>query len=276
MRAISVGASAVWMPISSSSSRTAASAANRNAAVTAYAAAFSGTAACLRPMATWTVEVLGAPPESGVYRRVPGTNDVVLLDSAGERIRLEQGLGLRAGTRFTVTGFTDTASDGSRASIEVVSAALAGAPASSDRDLDGNLLDDAWERFFFGAVGQDPFSKPGPSGHTLVQYFLEGIDPRGGLTPAAAPLAPAPSAVAFARAGAVYHLDFSFPDAYRDSFDFILERSDGLGAASFTEVPSATALVQSAGRLRFQVPAAATSGARGFFRVRVRLRDADG
>ena len=108
------------------------------------------------------------------------------------------------------------------------------------------------------------------------ELLLEGIDPRGGLTPAAAPLAPAPSAVAFARAGAVYQLDFSFPDAYRDSFDFILERSDGLGAASFTEVPSATALVQSAGRLRFQVPAAATSGPRGFFRVRVRLRDADG
>lgn len=249
------------------------STANLSAAVAAYNTAIAAVIQCYRPVETWKIEVLASPPSVGVYRRQSDSAQVVLLDAHGEWFKLEQGLGLRAGTVFSVTGFTDTADVGTYDSMEVVSASLSFAPAASDNDTDGNLLDDEWERFFFGAVGQDPFAKPGASGHTLLQYFLDGIDPRGGEVPAAAAISLSPQQPVFTAAeGGAYTLDFTFPEDYQNRFDFILEKSTTLAARSFVEVPGAVISPRGGDDLRAAVPVTATTTPSGFFRIRVRLK----
>ncbi len=243
------------------------------AAQAAYATAMGNAAASFRQAAIWTVEVPGSPAQTGVYLRQPGGVPVVLLDRNGARFRLEQGLGLRPGTRFSVSGFTDTPAVGGMESMEISAATLTFAPASSDNDADGNLLDDEWERYFFGATGQDPFATPHGGGFTLLQHFLDGIDPRGGgsspgtavnLSPQAPVIAPA--------ADGEFTIDFHFPSAYQDRFAFVLESSGTLDPGSFAEVPGATVVPVSGDLLRATVPAAAAVDERSFYRVRIRLR----
>ncbi len=244
-----------------------------NNARTAYNAALAAASQSFRPIETWTIEVQEDPPARGVYQRATDDASVVLLDASGERFVLEQGLGLQAGTRFEITGFTDTPHDGVYDTIEVTSASMTFAPASSDSDTDGNLLDDEWERFFFGAIGQDPFSKPGSGDHSLLLYFLAGLDPRGGDVPAIGAVSLSPQRPVFSpRAGGGYTLDFEFPSAYQDRFEFVLEKSTTLESGSFVEIPDASVTSQGGDQLRATVLETSVATPNGFFRVRVRLR----
>ena len=239
----------------------------------AYNTVLGAASQSFRPVETWTIEVQESPPGRGVYQRTSDDALVVLLDPSGERFLLEQGLGLQAGTRFEITGFTDTPNAGAYDTIEVTSASLSFTPAASDNDSDGNLLDDEWERFFFGAIGQDPFTKPGAGDHTLLLYFLAGLDPRGSDLPAMTAVSLYPQQpVISALSGGGYTLDFVFPAEYQDRFDFVLEKSTTLAAGTFVEIAGASFASLGGDQLRVTVPEASAATPSGFFRVRVRLR----
>jgi hypothetical protein len=209
-------------------------------------------------------------PTDAVYQRV-GVGPVVLLDRNRKRMRLEQGLGLRPGTRFSVTGFTDTADDDGYDTMQVTSASLTFAPASSDNDSDGNLLDDEWEKFFFGAIGQDPYSEPSP-GYSLLQYFLDGVDPRGSDTPSGPAVTLAPLDVAFSPAAdGTFVLEFTFPDEYASYYEFALETSSTLGGGTFSEIPGAVFTLVGPNRYRVTISAADAADSSAFYRVRLSL-----
>lgn len=244
------------------------------AARLAYEGALSQRADAYRSYDTWEVEILASPSEEGVYRRSSDAADVILLNSLGDRFPLNQGLGLQAGTRFTVSGFTDTPPVGGFPTMEVRSAALSFEPVATDIDQDANLLDDEWERFFFGSTGQDPLSEPNGGGYTLLQYFLDGLDPRGAEVPAGAPVSLIPDRPLIApEGGGAYVIEFDFPSAYFDRFHFVLERSTTLEAASFIEIPGAVMSPAAGDRVEVAVPAAAAPPGKAFFRIRMGLVD---
>ena len=248
---------------------------NLNNARNAYNLAIASFSSSYRPSHTWTVEVMSAPPATGAYRRKSDSNTILLLNRNGERIRLEQGLGLLPGTCFSVTGFTDTPDDGGLDTMEVNFASLTFAPASSDNDSNGNLLDDEWERFFFGSTGQDPFSNPHGSGYQLLQYFLDGIDPRSDETPSGPPVDLGLQTPVLQRAntpGNSFFLDFRFPAAYREQFDFILEASYSLQPGSFNAVGGAIVSAIGGDELRAIIPATAATAPSTFYRIALRLR----
>ncbi len=243
------------------------------AARAAYAAAVADFAAAFRPFDTWVITIPESPLQSGVHLRDADDAEVVLLRPSGERFLLDQGLGLRPGSRFTVAGFTDTAPVGGRDSMEVTTASLTFEPAPSDNDQDGNLLDDEWEEFFFGSTGQDAYSEPHGNGYTLLQYFLTGTDPRGGQLPSGPPVDLRPQLPIFESAGdGGFTLDFVFPAEFSDQFAFILERSATLKPGGFTEVPGIQ--VQHIGNDEFRatIPEHEAPPGRAFFRIRLALK----
>ncbi len=228
---------------------------------------------CYRPKAEWTIEIPAISPGPGVYYRTPDSVPVVLHNAAGERFMLEQGLGLRPGTCFSVTGFTDTPNDGDYITMEITAAVFFSEPISSDNDADGNMLDDEWERFFFGATGNNPFATPNGDGYSLLQYFLDGSDPRGGSTPSLPAVSLAPQAPLITQAGGgAYTVDFLFPAAYQNRFGFIVESSTTLGANSFRTVPNVTPTSIGGDELRAIIPASAAPPGSCFYRIRSRLR----
>lgn len=244
-----------------------------NAARVAYNSAFAALPSSYRPLATWTVEVLAAPSGIAVYLKLPEDVEVVLLRDGGDRFQLEQGLGLQPGSQFAVTGFTDTPALGGLATMEVTAVVVGLLPVASDVDGDGNLLDDEWERFFFGETGQDPDSEPRWAGYSLLQYFLDGVDPRGNEKLESDPADFSLVATAFDSSPVGgYVLEFSFPSAYGDRFAFIVESSETLANGSFVEVPGV--LISSLGgdRFRAKIPASASGGLKTFFVVRVSLK----
>ncbi|WP_193214473.1 thrombospondin type 3 repeat-containing protein [Luteolibacter marinus] len=245
---------------------------NLDAARAAFDAVVAEVASVFRPVESWTVEIPETSPGLAIYDRMPDFGEVVLLTPTGERFPLEQGLGLSPGTRFVVTGFTDTEPFNGRPTIAVTSVALALLPTPSDRDEDGNLLDDEWERFFFGSTGQDPFSEP-QAGYSLLQYFLDGLDPRGGDLPDGEPVSFQPEAVAFSPGGGGgYSFDFEFPAAYQGRFQFTVEASGTLGGGSF--LPAGGVVFESLGGdlVRAHVPPSAATAPSTFYRVRVSLK----
>jgi hypothetical protein len=247
-----------------------------NAARTAYQNALGSLNLCFRPREAWVIEIPASPIERGIYHRVPGGIPVVLLRADGERFTLEQGLGLRPGSRFNVTGYTDTAPDGPYPTIEPIAVSLAFEPVASDSDADGNLLDDEWERFFFGSTGRDAFSEPQGNGYRLLQYFLDGVDPRGGMVPTRPAVAlglQSPLIRPVSGTGVAYHLDFLFPSVYQSRFEFMVEASASLRPGSFTPVPGVQVSPIGGDELRAVIPAGAATGAAMFYRVALRLRD---
>lgn len=250
----------------------AATVAEISTAVAAYDAALDQADDAFRPVAQWTLEIPGAV-ERGVYVRTTDLQEVILLHANGERFYLDQGLGLAPGTRFVVGGYTDTAAQGSRPSMQVTSVVLASTPQASDRDTDGNLLDDEWELYFFGATGQDPQSEVNGSGYRLLQYFLDGIDPRGDDVPDGSAISAMPSEpVITPVVSGGYTMDFSFPDVYAERFVFGIEASATLQAGSFTAMAGLSATRIGENRYRFTIPSTSSTEPSKFFRATVKLR----
>lgn len=245
-----------------------------NAAVSAYQAALGEAPQAFRPVVSWTVEILNTPPSAGVYRRVSDSADVVLRNADGSAFTLERGLGIQPGSQFTVTGFSDLPDFQSMPALEVNAATLTFAPAPSDNDTDANLLDDEWEKFFFGQIGQDPFSEPHANGLSLLQYFLDGLDPRN---PAAASsstpidLSPKFPLITPDAPSSGYFLDFDFPEAYQSQMNFILERSTTLQSGSYTPIPGAIIAPLSGDTLRATIPESETPPGQAFYRIRLSL-----
>ncbi len=243
-----------------------------SAATTAYNDALADLANAFRPFETWLIEVTPGPSPAGVYQRVSDAADVILLTPAGERFRLEKGIGLTPGTRFSVSGFTDTPPLDGLPTIEITAAVLDFKPVASDNDQDGNLLDDEWEKFFFGATGQDPYSDPHGDGFTLLQYFLTGTDPRGGTTPPGSPAGLFPyDPLITATGDGGYTVDFSFPAEWQDHFTFLVERSLTLAPGSFAVLPGIPVSPLGGDRLRATIPAAHAPHGKAFFRITLGL-----
>jgi hypothetical protein len=247
--------------------------ANLTSAQAAYATALSQLTEAFRPIESWTVEILASPAQSGIYLRTSDATEVALLSRDGSRFQLERGLGLQAGARFTVTGFTYTPPAGSHPTMEITAAVFVSSPLASDNDQDGNLLDDEWEKFFFGQTGQDPYSQPHGGGYTLLQYFLDGIDPRGGDTPSGLPLDLTPQLPIFTPTGdGGYHLDFLFPAAYQAQVAFIVERSTTLAPGSWADLPGIAINSLGGDELRAIIPPAAAPPGNCFYRINMRLK----
>lgn len=243
-----------------------------NDARTAYQAALDSLGAAFRPFDTWVIEIPASPSAPGVYQRVSDGADVVLLHPSGDRFVLDQGLGLRPGSQFSVGGFTDTPPGAGLDTMEVTRAALTFEPMSSDSDADGNLLDDEWEKFFFGSTGQEPFSEPHGDGFSLLQYFLDGIDPRTGAMPAGPAVALIPQLPLFGPSGAGgFTLDFLFPADYADRMAFVLERSETLAPGSYVEVPDVSIVPIGGDEFRAEIPEHEAPPGKAFYRVRLGL-----
>lgn len=185
-----------------------------------------------RPVETWTV-VIESPSTLGHrynYRRMSNSNLAWFIDGAGERFTFEAGLGLNLGTLFTISGFVDTSPITGFDTMEITSIDLVVTPTATDNDQNGNLLDDEWERFFFGGLGVNGPNEPHPTtGHPYLQYYITGADPRAAdLTVPIASLIPSDVEIVWQSDFNAFDIEFDFPDAYVDSFQFQLASSTEL------------------------------------------------
>ncbi|MCC5790428.1 MAG: hypothetical protein JJT75_12390 [Opitutales bacterium] len=223
-----------------------------------------------RPAETWTL-VMGSPDllAPNRYER-DDTTMVELFHATGRPFRIDQGVGLAPGTSFEVYGFTDlTGSDG-HPGMEVISLVFTATPLASNTDSDGNLLDDRWENFYFGTTGLDPFTIPVGKNHTLLEFFLEGMDPRGAIAPAGGPVIPTalPQMIfsQFGSSGGT--LVFPWPSKYDSQLDFIVETS--LDLQVFSPDPT---LVPSRVGNELQVSIPGPTGDKAFYRLRLKLAE---
>ncbi len=116
--------------------------------------------------------------------------------------------------------------------VEVLSISLSAVPASGEGDIDGNLLNDAWELTFLGMLGSDPFGDLDKDGYTNLQEMFEGTDPRDGLgvpdvpiaamSPPALQIQPAPDGSAV--------LEWFWPEAYQHRVQFHVLATTDLSA----------------------------------------------
>ncbi|ADE55157.1 hypothetical protein [Coraliomargarita akajimensis] len=192
-----------------------------------------------RPTEQWTlfIESPTTPGHSYDYRRLLNNNLAWLTDASGERFILEQGLGLNIGTSYTVTGYTDASPVAGFDTMEIISIDSIITPIATDNDTNANLLDDGWEKFFFGAIGAvDPYDAHPDTGHSYLQYQIAGEDPRSGqleepiyvLVPTDITIAWNPNPIN------AYDIEFTFPDAYIDAFNLGLESTTNLIDAPFS------------------------------------------
>jgi hypothetical protein len=91
--------------------------------------------------------------------------------------RFPGSFGLTSSTRVEVTGFSDMGTTADRTNLEVIAARVTGFDLGTPTDADGNLLGDAWERYFLGGTGWDAFAQWPGTAYPLLQLYLAGADP---------------------------------------------------------------------------------------------------
>ena len=167
-----------------------------------------------------------------------------LYDANGARYVFDSAIALGVGAQVRVLGFSDLAFEGGYSfatPLEVISLSLLSLPEQLGADSDNNLLADAWEEFFYGTKGNNPFAT-GKDGKSLVQMYLDGADPERGSDTAIADLFPRRLSlrpVSFVpRYGgpipqAGWELGWKFPAAYSQNFRFKLESTDSLTSPFF-------------------------------------------
>lgn len=235
------------------------------------AAAVLGIAPTLqRPTDTWTLIMPAANSLTPNRYERSDAVQVELFHPSGRPFRIDQGMGLAPGTVFEVFGFSDLTGPDGHPGMEVLSLALSAIPLASNTDTDGNLLDDAWEEFYFGTTGLDPFSVPVGKSHTLLQFFLEGLDPRGTFDPVGPALPAAMPAVAFGTVGpGGGTLVFPWPPGYDDQLTYLVETTTTL-TDGFTPDPSLT-VVRVGQELQVTFPASVSQSL--FYRIALQLQD---
>ena len=226
-----------------------------------------------RPLESWLVEIVAeASQPAGVVRR---TNDgilVALLKPTGEAFGFERGIGVREESQIAVTGFTDVASSTGNPAMEVTTAVFGFLPVESARDSDGNLLDDEWELFFFGAIGNDPHSRPPGSDFTLLEHYFAGTDPRvRGDDPSGPPIDLTPPVVRIQPVPGSYELLFDWPPAFADRIVFVVNASPDLSPGSFAPLAGASVIHLGNGHFRATLPPIPTGQTRHFYRITMAL-----
>lgn len=230
-----------------------------------------------RPTATWNLEIQTStvPGHAYDYRRTSNNQLAYLVDQFGERFLLEQGLGLNLGSLFTVTGYIDVNPITGFDTMEIISIDLVTIPATSDNDQNANLLDDEWELFFFGQLGlHGPFDPHPITGHSYLQYHLEGADPRAGsLNSPIVILAPLNPHIDWLPAQSAYQISWDFPAAFLSSFNFTITSTTDLGATlPFGGTADATEVYElSPGRYAIRVTVPESSLPSNFFRIEMSL-----
>ena len=237
------------------------------------ATALAELANAYRPVETWTIEV-GPPTIPGQTYGFTNTgtlNPVALLDEFGEFVLLEQGLGLSFGAQYSVIGYTDVTGPAGHDAIEAIAVTVLSIPLASDNDLNGNLLDDKWEEFFFGAVGVvDAFDTHPTSGLTYLAYHLSGADPRDDSTDEPSFDAPLPSIEIVILPNTNYGIQFAFPEEYFDAVDWGAEESADL--ITFNPIPGASVQALGGGLYVIDVGALLSGNMTQFFRLTMTLK----
>ena len=190
-----------------------------------------------RPTAVWQLFIASStsPDRNYDYRydenssAALDTSDPVvsLIDRFRDPVKIEQGLGLPLGSVFEVRGYTDVPDVNGQPTLEFISLVSAIVPTPSDTDADGDLLDDSWERFFFGSVALVTGSDAHPvTGLAYSSYHANGLDPRSG-TAVDTPRSALPSDVEFVwnEGASTYDVCFSMPDIIADDFNYKLTSS---------------------------------------------------
>ena len=241
------------------------------AAIAAMNSALDLLDGAYRPIATWTVEVTVPldPSQDYSYTNLVSGNPVAFFEADGDLLSLDRGLGLARGMRFSVTGYTDVSGPAGHDAMELLSLNVVSVPAATDTDLDGDLLDDEWEKFFFGDTASVSAYDTHPvHGYTYLQLFLIGHDPRDECeeTPEQPRSTPAPGDLDIERLqSGQYAISFSFPDTYFDAFDFNVEQSVDL--TQFTSLAASGPLKTAVNQYRITVGVPASSLPKNLFRL---------
>ena len=228
-----------------------------------------------RPVETWFLVIGPSTTPLHHYDYVrQGTSDKVWLsDRNGERILLEQGLGLAHGTVYEISGFTDAVAPAGFLGFEPIKVESIVAPLASDSDSNGNLLDDGWENVFFGKLGAvGPYDPHPVTGHSYLQYHLTGSDPRSGtLAGPVVTISPVNLAFEWVPAADTYDLQFDFPAEFFDQFNFILQASSTLEDFAGPADQGGVQTV-SPGRYSFRIQSEQSNLSTNFFRIGLSLK----
>jgi hypothetical protein len=225
-----------------------------------------------RPQSSFTLEVDNSLDTGGctTLERVGFGTSVSLFDASGLPYRFSEGAGLTDGSRLSVQGYTDLDSgDCPGQAIEVISIVLDFMVTPSSADADGNLLDDDWERYFFGSPGVDPYDDASGNGYSNLQQMLEGTDPLNGgaLDVPIMDLSP-PGLETQTLTNGTIRVEWSWPSAYDDQIDFIIRKSSTLESFGNSAL---TPVYQGGGAWAVDIDPA-TYGDKQFFRAILRLR----
>jgi len=191
-----------------------------------------------RPFAAFDLKMpAGGSPGVPLATSIDGSTTYALFDRFGDPFEMPETFALIPGSCFRVEAYTDLPDSDGHQSLAVLRSDLLTIPIATAADLDGNLLPDSWELFFFGATGQDWKSSPDGSGISLLQQFLDGSDPTD-------PTDAAPVAVELmmtnvelgAGVGEDLQFTWEWPQQYAEFFEFgVVESSDLEG---YTETPA--------------------------------------
>jgi hypothetical protein len=224
-----------------------------------------------RPFASLALEVPAAAvsPLCTVLTDPATGTDYSLLRANGERFRLPGNLAFSEGTVLFVEGYTDVTSACGDAALEVIHIALFSFPTPRAGDDDGNLLPDAWERFFLGTTGLDPLESPDGSGFSALQQFLDGTDPTNPADiPSGEPVDFSPPSLRIAREAGTLAIDWDWHPDYANAFRFRVAESTDLDAFTST---GQEGVHTGNGRFEVTLPEPA-SGDPVFYRIEMSLR----
>lgn len=205
-----------------------------------YQAALSVSAAQLQSARTGAEQILNAAgprPRSLVDLRVRAgsfNGDCVILQGAGGTVNLvnaegepfvfSSALELVPDSVVRLEAFTDLSPQGCAAqTLQVIRLVLLVIPRANDRDLDGNLLVDSWERLFLGGTtGHVPWVDSDGDGYSDWQEMVEGTDPSDSLGRPAVPplpLGPPRISISLSEQGRV-RLRWNWPRNYSSKLRF--------------------------------------------------------
>jgi hypothetical protein len=226
-----------------------------------------------RPTNGWVMEVREDSFAPGCTRLYvvsgpsPAGSPFNLFAAPGAPFKFPDAFSLLPGTQVEVAAFTDFSDPCPGDDLEVFAAELVSLPPPEITDTNNNLVPDEWECLFL-ANGGGPGSDADGDGFSGLQEYLDGSDPRDGLSRGAVAQNVLLGSLALeSLPGGGVRVRFPFPAGYAPRFRFQLFAASSL-AAGF-EVLAATER-SAPQELSLEVPSFPSAG--GFFYVTQSLR----